>query len=430
MTVSNYIDKLVADRDQAWGEQRAVIERAVDEKREPTAEERAHIARTDEAIDKADGEMAEWRKRLTSAAEADKAREEVRSVLTADQRQVVERRDDTEADQVRKFLAGEIRSLEVNIGPAARESALVRGGGDRSEFRDLVSNSDAAGGRMVPTTLARTLYRAMETINGVRASGPYVITTTSGEPLNIPKISAAGTAALVGEGTALAEADAAFTVVTLNSWKYGQLVQVTSELLTDSAVDVLGMVGEDTGRALARVTNTAYTTGSGSNAPYGFVTQSLLGGTGIVSQTTATGVPSYANLVDLVYSVGDESYAGPDAVFQTRFANFAALRKIQSPGGHYIWEPSLAAGQPSTLLGYRLVSNPALAAWGTAAATNTMAFGDFYHGVIIRDVAGIRLERSDDFAFSSDMVTFRAILRTDSDMRDRTAVKIMQAPTT
>src|SRR5512142_3468011 len=55
------------------------------------------------------------------------------------------------------------------------------------------------------------------------------------------------------ELTALAEADPTFARVTLKAWKYGQLVQTSSELLADSSVGIESFLSEDTGRgALGR----------------------------------------------------------------------------------------------------------------------------------------------------------------------------------
>jgi HK97 family phage major capsid protein len=54
----------------------------------------------------------------------------------------------------------------------------------------------------------------------------------------------------------------------------------------------------------------------------------------------------------------------------------------------------------------------------------SIAFGDF--SAYIRDVRGVRFERSDDFAFGNDLVSFRAILRTDGDLVDESAVKLGQ----
>ena len=43
---------------------------------------------------------------------------------------------------------------------------------------------------------------------------------------------------------------------------------------------------------------------------------------------------------------------------------------------------------------------------------------------MIRDVSGVRVERSVDFAFQNDLITYRFIMRTDGDLVDTTgAVK-------
>jgi HK97 family phage major capsid protein len=48
-----------------------------------------------------------------------------------------------------------------------------------------------------------------------------------------------------------------------------------------------------------------------------------------------------------------------------------------------------------------------------AANALTIGFGDFSRYFLIRDAGGLRIERSDDFAFQNDLVSFRAIFRTE-----------------
>ena len=53
-----------------------------------------------------------------------------------------------------------------------------------------------------------------------------------------------------------------------------------------------------------------------------------------------------------------------------------------------------------------------------------MAFGDF-STYFVRQVNGVRFERSDDYAFNTDLVTFRALLRGDGLTVDQTgAIKV------
>jgi len=75
-----------------------------------------------------------------------------------------------------------------------------------------------------------------------------------------------------------------------------------------------------------------------------------------------------------------------------------------------------------------LVADPFMPAMATSA--KSIAFGDFSQ-FFVRLVGGVRFERSDDFAFGSDLVTFRAILRGDGTLVDRTgAIKMYQGSAT
>ena len=428
--VNDYVQNLHEQRHKAWGEQKSIVDAAVTAGRELSAEERATVDRTDAALDSYDKEIRSWLDREAREKEAAEARSTWETVLRPEQIAQADTRSDSQEAEVLAFLRGERRHVDIDLRAAAREKALIRAGHDASDLRVLGRDTAAAGGTLVPTILARTLVDYMETINGIRVAGAEVITTTGGEPLAMPTVATGGTAALRGEGTAIGAVDPTFGQVVLYAWKYGQLVQVSTELVSDSGVDVISFVARDAGRALGRVTNTAYTVGSGSNQPTGLVTGSRAAGTGAVSQTGATGVPAYSDLISLIYSVGDEAYAGPDATFQTKWSNMAAIRKILDGDQRPLWQPSLIAGQPDTLLGYRVVSNPDLAAWGTAASTYTMLFGDVNMAYTIRDVGSVRFERSDDFAFDKDLITFRAVIRTDGKVMRPTACKVMAAPTT
>jgi HK97 family phage major capsid protein len=52
----------------------------------------------------------------------------------------------------------------------------------------------------------------------------------------------------------------------------------------------------------------------------------------------------------------------------------------------------------------------------------SVLFGDFSQ-YFVRLVGGIRFERSDDFQFGNDLVTFRALIRGDGNLADANAIK-------
>jgi HK97 family phage major capsid protein len=55
----------------------------------------------------------------------------------------------------------------------------------------------------------------------------------------------------------------------------------------------------------------------------------------------------------------------------------------------------------------------------------SVLFGDFSQ-YFVRLVGGIRFERSDDFQFGNDLVTFRALIRGDGNLADANAIKGFQ----
>jgi HK97 family phage major capsid protein len=76
---------------------------------------------------------------------------------------------------------------------------------------------------------------------------------------------------------------------------------------------------------------------------------------------------------------------------------------------------------PDLLLGKPLVADPFMPATAAVANNWPIAFGDFSQ-YFVRMVGGVRFERSDDFAFGTDLVSFRAIIRADG--------QLMNPPTT
>ena len=110
-----------------------------------------------------------------------------------------------------------------------------------------------------------------------------------------------------------------------------------------------------------------------------------------------------------------------------RDATAGKIRNLTNTSGDFLWQPAVTAGQPDRLLGFPVVSDPFVVA--TAVDANSVAFGDFAAGFVIRDAGSIRIERSDEFAFANDLATWRAILRTDSDVRDQNAMKLYRGGT-
>jgi len=309
---------------------------------------------------------------------------------------------ETLEDEFRALARGERRNVTVNYNA-----------GDVRR-RDLTVATDTAGGFTVPETFVGRLYEFLTERSAIRQTNATVLTTQSGEKMLIPKATSHGGAALVAEGAAIAEDDAAFGQAELDAYKYGQLIQLSSELIADTGVNLLDFIARDAGRALGEATGTHYVTGDGSSKPSGVVGDSTLGVT-----AAASGAVTTDELIDLYFSVIEPYRRNAFWLFNDSVA--AAVRKLKNSNGDYLWESSLRNGSPDRILGRPVITDHNMA--DMAVNAKTVLFGDF-SGYYIRDVGSMRFERSDHFAFSSDLVTFRSIMRTDGKLVDTTgAVK-------
>ncbi|HVK34446.1 MAG TPA: phage major capsid protein, partial [Microlunatus sp.] len=205
-----------------------------------------------------------------------------------------------------------------------------------------------------------------------------------------------------------------FGQVSLDAYKYGFLLQVSHELANDTGVDLLGYLAMQAGRALGSGFGTHLVTGDGSSKPNGVLTASTLGKTGSAS---VAGAPNGDDLIDLFYSVIAPYRQSSSCGWMMRDATVAAIRKLKDSTGQYLWQPGLTEGSPDRILGKPVFTDPNMPA--VALAGKSILFGDF-STYFVREVETVRFERSDDFAFNNDLITYRAILRGDGDQIDTT----------
>jgi HK97 family phage major capsid protein len=407
------IQRLHEERLKDWEQAKTLLDKVEEDKRSDfSPEEKETWERINTSMDEKAGRIKE----LTDLDKDNKDLEEQRKRYpgVAD----APRQNDVE-EQVRSFFRGEIKAVDIPLAGVGR-SINHRSG--KWEVRDLVEGSVAAGGATVPLSFRAQLYEFLVENSAIRQTNATILSTASGESINMPKVVSKGTAAIVGEGTALAEADPSFGTVTLLAWKYGQLIQLSSELVQDTAIDMLGFVAKDSGEALAYATGNHYLNGTGTNQPQGVFAAA---GTGVTGGTGVVGVPTSDNLMDLFYSVIPKYRRNSFWVMGD--ATAGVIRKIKLSTNEYMWAPGLQVGEPDRLLGRPVIADPFVPAMGTGV--KSIAFGDF-SSFFIRDAGAVRFERSDEFAFDRDLVTFRAVMRTDSKLVDLTgAIKLYRGGT-
>jgi hypothetical protein len=133
--------------------------------------------------------------------------------------------------------------------------------------------------------------------------------------------------------------------------------------------------------------------GTGTNQPLGFLTSPNAAtadatrpmGTLQFLGTGAAGAFPASNpadkLIDLVQTLRSPYRQG--AVFVMNSATAATVRKFKTADGAFMFQPSLAAGQPATLLGYPLIEAEDMP--DVAANSLSIAFGNFKAGYVIAE---------------------------------------------
>lgn len=382
------IQKLVEERANTWEQAKAHLDKTSDNY---DADAEQTFQRMNDDLSAIDKRIAE----LTDLAKRNQSAEAVRSEFAAAAAPKAEAKPLGDDAILRSIVAGERRSFE---------------------FRDLTKGTATAGGNTVPTSFYGLLQEHLIENSAIRRSNVSVLTTDGGEDLQVPKTTAHPTAGIIAEGGVITESDAAFGQVTLGAFKYAFSTQVSAELEADTGVDLMGYLARIGGEALANGSGEHFITGSGSGQPNGVVTASTAGVTG---GTGAAGAFTADNLIDLYYSV----IAGyrQRGTWLMSDAGIKAVRKLKDANNQYLWQPGLSVAEESTLLGRPILSDTNVA--DPALSAKSVAFGDLSR-YMIRDVRGVRVERSVDFAFQNDLVTWRFIARTDGDLIDTTgAVK-------
>lgn len=386
-------------------EMRGLVDKTIDEARDLSGEETGRYQAMNDEINRIDERIAGVLEQEKRQADTDKAFDELRG------KPVTGPRGDGDgtgrggsAVNLRKFFTGELGVRSVDI-PAP----------SGVDVRALSKLTNAAGAFTVPTSFYERLVAHLIEVSGVMKASPTVVNTAGGESLQVPKTLTHSSAAIVAEAGTIATSEPTFGQITLGAFKYGDLMQVSRELVQDTGVDLEGYLAMQVGRALGNAVGAHWVTGTGTAQPRGITTDTTLGvtgGTGVAGAFTAD------NLIDLHYSVISPYRESASCGWLMRDASLAVARKLKDSQGQYLWQPSLIVGAPDTILGKPVWTDPFMPA--VAVTAKSVVFGDFSQYFIRMAGGGIRFERSDDFAFNTDLITYRAILRADGALIDLT----------
>ena len=280
----------------------------------------------------------------------------------------------------------------------------------------LQIGTDSEGGYLVPDEYERTLVEALEEENIFRQMAK-VIKTSSGDR-KIPVVATKGTASWIDEEGAYPESDDSFGQVSIGAYKLGTMIKVSEELLNDSVFDLQSYISREFARRIGAKEEEAFFTGNGTGKPLGVLAATGGAETGVTA-ASSTAVTA-DELMDLYYSL--KSPYRKKSVWVLNDSTIKAIRKLKDSNGQYLWQPSLTAGTPDTILGRPVKTSAYMPA--IAAGAKTIAFGDFSY-YWIADRQGRSFKRLNELFAATGQVGFLASQRVDGKLILAEAVKVL-----
>ena len=280
----------------------------------------------------------------------------------------------------------------------------------------LQVGTDSEGGYLVPDEYERTLVEALEEENIFRQMAK-VIQTSSGDR-KIPVVATKGTASWIDEEGAFPESDDSFGQVSIGAYKLGTMIKVSEELLNDSVFDLQSYISREFARRIGAKEEEAFFTGNGTGKPLGVLAATGGAETGVTA-ASSTAVTA-DELMDLYYSL--KSPYRKRSVWVLNDSTIKAIRKLKDNNGQYLWQPSLVAGTPDTILGRPVKTSAYMPA--IAAGAKTIAFGDFSY-YWIADRQGRSFKRLNELYAATGQVGFLASQRVDGKLILAEAVKVL-----
>lgn len=315
---------------------------------------------------------------------------------------------DRAAELYAKFLRGGDKSLSAE---------------DWREIRNTMSTTTGSeGGYTVQSEVATRIVDALKAYGGMRAAA-NVIRTAMGNDLSFPTSDGTSEVGeLIAQNTTATAADPSFGTAAVVAYKFSsKIAAVPFELLQDSQVDIAAFVEGRLTTRIGRITNTYFTTGTGSSQPFGVVARASSGKVGTTGQTLTV---IFDDLVDLVHSVDPAYRAAPGVRFMMADSSLKIVRKLKDSSGRPIFLPGydgLAGAMADSLLGYPITINQDVAAM--AANAKSILFGDFGQ-YVLRDVMAPTLFRFEDSAYAKlGQVGFLMWHRAGGNLLDTAAVK-------
>lgn len=270
--------------------------------------------------------------------------------------------------------------------------------GDLEVKAELRTTSDPDGGYVVPREMDAEMIRILGNMSAMRSIAQV---TPMGAPKLEKLVNAGGAGGgWVGETEARTDTETP-TLQKLTFEPHEMYAQplATQTLLDDADMNIEGWLADEVGITFAELEGAAFISGDGVSKPRGLLAYDTVanaswewGKLGYIATGHATAFPS-SNPGDVIHNAtyGLKRAYRTGARWLMNDATQLVARKWKDGNGVYLWQPSLQAGEPSSLNGYGIVTDDYMPDLG--AGEFPIAFGDFFRTYRIIDRLGTRVLR-------------------------------------
>jgi len=293
----------------------------------------------------------------------------------------------------------------------------MRSKGSYDVMNALQVGTDSEGGYLAPDEFERKLIDGLEEENIFRQLAT-TINTSSGDR-KIPVVASKGSASWVDEEGAIPESDDAFGQVSIGAYKLATMIRVSEELLNDSVFDLQAYISREFARRIGTKEEEAFFVGNGTGKPTGIF--NATGGATLGVTTASATALTIDEIYDLFYSL--KSPYRKKSSFLMNDATVKAIRKLKDGNGLYLWQPSITAGEPDTIINRPVKTSAYVPIIGSG--NKAVAFGDFSY-YWVADRQGRSFQRLNELYAATGQVGFKAAQRVDGKLILPEAIKVLQ----
>jgi HK97 family phage major capsid protein len=302
--------------------------------------------------------------------------------------------------------------------------------GRETEVKSINGVTPADGGFAVPRQIDAAIASRITKLSPIRAIAQVVQTGTAGYRKLVATTNVAS--GWVSESAPRPETGTPqFAEIAPPSGDLYANPAASQAMLDDVGFDLEAWLANEIATEFARAEGAAFVSGTGVNRPEGFLTGTkataedgvrAFGTMQYIGTGSATGLGTALDtrLIDLIHALRPGHRQG--AVFVMNSTTLAAVRKLKTADGAFLWQPGMVEGQPNRLLGYPVIEAEDMP--DVAGGTFPIAFGNFRNGYLIAERSATRVLR-DPFT-NKPFVHFYATKRIGGKVLDSAAIKLLK----